>query len=181
MVLRLCLMIRRIACLGMVLLGLPLASGCSGTGGDLPDSLDAVLAYEFAPESLRISPLTRLEKGTDGKPELAVYFELADHWGHPTKSPGVVQVQLYRLGGVSQGLATLADQWRADLTDPDRNSAMFDVTGMYRVPLAELPGWLSQRAAGDGEVVRVRVRVFMRTIGRNGETIDLRDTFEKDF
>ncbi len=174
-------MIRRCVCLLVPMLGLACAPGCSSKGGDLPDELDSVLAYEFSPESLRISPLTRLEMGTDGEPELAVYFELADRWGHLTKSPGVVQVQIFRIGGVSQGLATLADQWRADLTNPDRNSAMFDVTGMYRVPLAELPDWLSQRANNEGEVVRVRVRVFMRTIGRGGETIDLRDTFEKDF
>ncbi|GAB5497447.1 MAG: hypothetical protein Phyf2KO_25270 [Phycisphaerales bacterium] len=179
--LRLSPMIRRAVCLLVSMLGLVCAPGCISTGGDLPDELDAVLAYEFAPVSLRISPLTRLETGTDGAPELAVYFELADQWGHLAKSPGVVQVQLYRIGGVSQGLATLADQWRADLTNPDRNSAMFDVTGMYRVPLADLPDWLSQRADGSGEAVRVRVRVFMRTIGRGGETIDLRDTFEKDF
>jgi len=155
--------------------------GCAPGAHELPDSLDPVLAFEFAPASLRISPLTRLETGTDGKPELAVYFELADRWGHTTKAPGIVQVQMYRIGGVSQGLATLADRWEADLTHPGRNSKMFDVTGMYRVPLAELPSWLVQRVDGEGKSERLRLRVFLRTIGVGGETIDLRDTFEKDF
>jgi hypothetical protein len=167
-----------LVCCGVVFVGG--LGGCTSGPQDLPDSLDPILAFEFAPTSLRISPLTRLETGTDGKPELAVYFELADRWGHTTKAPGIVQVQLYRLGGVSQGLATLADRWEADLTNPSRNSKMFDVTGMYRVPLAQLPAWLIQRADDQGAAERVRIRVFFRTIGAGGETTDLRDTFEKD-
>lgn len=155
--------------------------GCAPGGGDIPEALDPTLVGAFAPASIRISPLTRLETGTSGKPELAIYFELTDNWGHSTKSPGIAQVQLYRLGGVSAGLATLADRWEADLTDPARNSALFDVTRMYRLPLAELPEWLSARAAGGGEPVRVRVRLFYRTVGERGATVDLRDVFEKDF
>ena len=76
-------------------------AGCGGTKPKLPDALDPTLASAFAPTALRLSPLTRLETGTDGKPELAVYFELTDNWGHSTKAPGIAQVQLYRLGGVS--------------------------------------------------------------------------------
>ncbi len=156
-------------------------AGCARPGGKLPDALDPTLASAFAPTALRLSPLTRLETGTDGKPELAVYFELTDNWGHSTKAPGIAQVQLYRLGGVSSGLATLADRWEADLTSPGRNSALFDVTRMYRLPLAELPDWLADRASGQGERERVRIRLFYRTIGEGGLTVDLRDTFEKDF
>lgn len=155
--------------------------GCAPGSGRLPEALDPTLAAAFAPASIRISPLTRLETGTNGRPELAVYFELTDPWGHSTKSPGVARVQLFRLGGVSQGLATLADRWEADLTDPGRNSALFDVTRMYRLPLAELPEWLADRAAGAGESERVRVRLFYRTVGEGGVTVDLRDVLEKDF
>lgn len=164
-----------------ILIASSLAAGCSGPGDALPDALDPTLASAFAPTALRISPLTRLETGTDGKPELAVYFELTDNWGHSTKAPGVAQVQVYRLGGVSSGLATLADRWEADLTNPARNSSLFDVTRMYRLPLAQLPGWLAERQAGEGQRERVRIRLFYRTIGTGGATIDLRDTFEKDF
>lgn len=164
-----------------ILVGLMCLTGCGGRGTKLPDALDPSLASAFAPTALRLSPLTRLETGTDGKPELAVYFELTDNWGHSTKAPGIAQVQLYRLGGVSSGLATLADRWEADLTNPARNSALFDVTRMYRLPLAELPDWLAERASGRGERERVRIRLFYRTIGEGGLTVDLRDTFEKDF
>ncbi|MFI4872747.1 MAG: hypothetical protein ACIARQ_13110 [Phycisphaerales bacterium JB061] len=164
-----------------ILIASLLTAGCAGPGGDLPDALDPTLASAFAPVAMRISPLTRLETGTDGKPELAVYFELTDNWGHSTKAPGVAQVQVYRLGGVSAGLATLADRWEADLTNPARNSALFDVTRMYRLPLAQLPEWLAERADGQGQRERVRIRLFYRTIGEGGVTVDLRDTFEKDF
>lgn len=164
-----------------ILVALVFSGGCKGRGSDLPDALDPTLASAFAPVAIRISPLTRLETGTNGKPELAVYFELTDNWGHTTKAPGVAQVQIYRLGGVSDGLATLADRWEADLTNPDRNSALFDVTRMYRLPLAELPDWLAGRETGDGQHERVRIRLFYRTIGEGGVTVDLRDTFEKDF
>lgn len=167
--------------LGMVCALATVICGCARTPGELPEALDPELVGVFAPAGMRISPLTRLETGTSGKPELAVYFELADRWGHTVKSPGIAQVQLYRLGGVSSGLATLADRWEADLRDGARNSALFDATGMYRLPLAELPEWLSERAAGRGEAVRVRVRLFYRTVGEGGVTLDLRDTFEKDF
>lgn len=164
----------------MLVAGVVWLGACAPGGGSLPDALDPTLASAFAPASIRISPLTRLETGTSGRPELAVYFELTDSWGHSTKSLGIAQVQLYRLGGVSSGLATLADRWEADLTDPARNSALFDVTRMYRLPLAELPEWLSGRATPTGEPERVRIRLFYRTVGEGGVTVDLRDTFEKD-
>ena len=164
-----------------ILIASLLASGCKGPGSDLPESLDPTLASAFAPVALRISPLTRLETGTNGKPELAVYFELTDNWGHTTKAPGVAQVQVFRLEGVSDGLATLADRWEADLTNPGRNSALFDVTRMYRLPLAELPAWLAERGEGGGQRERVRIRLFYRTIGEGGVTVNLRDSFEKDF
>ena len=52
---------------------------------------------------------------------------------------------------------------------------------MYRLPLAQLPEWLAERGKGEGQRERVRIRLFYRTIGEGGVTVDLRDTFEKDF
>lgn len=167
--------------LALIGAALSLAAGCAQSPPDLEQTVDPGISYEFAPAALRISPLTRLEPGLDGDPELAVYFELVDRWGHATKAPGVVRISLYRVEGLTGGLADREEVWVADLTEPDQNSRMYDITGMYRVPLAELPEWLERQTTAEDERIRARIRVLMNTIGRKGQTVSLRDVFERDF
>lgn len=145
--------------------------GLGPRGGDL--RLDPGLRAAFAPRSLRLSPLTRVESDPSGRPVLTVYFELLDSWGHGTKAPGLFEAQLFRVRG---GVAVQDERWEADLSDPDGNSALFDVTGLYRVPLSGAPSWLIEPGQGVGSM---RVRVYFRTLGPDGRETVLRDVFER--
>lgn len=145
--------------------------GLGPRGGDL--RLDPGLRAAFAPRSLRLSPLTRVEPDAAGRPVLTVYFELLDSWGHGTKAPGLFEAQLFR---VLSGVAVQQERWEADLSDPDGNSALFDVTGLYRVPLSGAPTWLVEHGGGGGSM---RVRVYFRTLGPDGRETVLRDVFER--
>lgn len=162
---------------GVVGMGL-LGAGCAPRAA-VPDALDgpvdASLWSAFAPVSVRVDSLTRVEEGPGGRPRLVVYFQLLDAWGDSTKSPGWLQVELYGVRGVS---AEREQRWELDLTDPVRNSAFFDVTGLYRVPLEEAPAWLLRPDAPDRPRA-MRLRLFYRTVGPAQTMIDLRDTFER--
>ena len=139
------------------------------------ESVDPALWAAFAPVSVRISSLTRVEPGVGGTPRLVLYFELLDAWGDSTKSPGWLQVELYRVSGVA---AEREQRWELDLTDPATNSAFFDVTGMYRVPLEEAPAWLAD-AASEDRPRALRIWAFYRTVGPSQTLVDLRDSFER--
>ncbi|MEO1584970.1 MAG: hypothetical protein AAFR96_10425 [Planctomycetota bacterium] len=130
----------------------------------------------FAPVSVEISPLTRVEMGPRGEPVLAVYLRLVDEWGHGTKAPMSVNVQLLRVlgSGLAEGDQSL--EWSVDLRDPTRNSQRFDVTGLYRLQLAGVPGWVLEPGR-IGEVMRVAV--YVQTVGPEGSAVAPRDTFDK--
>lgn len=156
------------------------ACGCS------PDRLPPVgggglfepgAADPFAPVTVELSPLTRVEVGPRGSPVLAVYLRLVDAWGHGTKAPAAFNVQLFRVSG-SAGLAEREDGWlwEIDLRDPDENSGWFDATGLYRLPLGDVPAWVLEPDGG-GDVFRVTVVV--RAVGPDGSEIEPRDTLDK--
>lgn len=141
----------------------------------LDERVDPAVWSSFAPVSMRISSLTRVEEGPSGLPRLVLYFELLDAWGDSTKTPGWLQVELFAVRGVS---GEREQRWEVDLTDPGRNSAFFDITRMYRMPLDEAPAWLIDEAAGNRPTA-VRIRGFYRTMGPAQTVIDLRDSFER--
>ena len=131
----------------------------------------------FAPVSVEISPLTRVELWAPGEPVLAVYLRLVDRWGHGTKAPAEFNVQLFRVSGTS-GLAEREDEWtwKMDLREADLNSWAFDSTGLYRLPLSGVPGWVLEPARAD-EVMRITV--IASVMGPDGEVVAPRDTINK--
>ena len=131
----------------------------------------------FAPIGIEISPLTRVERWISGEPVLAVYLRLVDAWGDGTKAPARFNVQLFRVRGTS-GLAERDDAWtwQIDLRDPDQNSGWFDATGLYRLPLSGVPGWVLEPERSD-EVMRITV--IASVMGREGEVVAPRDTINK--
>ncbi|MEM9165628.1 MAG: hypothetical protein AAGB48_01235 [Planctomycetota bacterium] len=149
--------------------------GCSGAprGGDRPASFESLSWLAFAPVSLRISPLTRLETGPSGAPALMVYFELFDSWDHTTKALGHLRVELFRRDG---NVLRREEIWFNDLTDPRLNSQYFDVTGLYRLPL-EAPEWLLPGAPDAPE--GYRVRVFFAVVSPEGELVSLSDLYDR--
>jgi hypothetical protein len=149
-----------------LLASLPLLSACSGGGVSIkgldpsPVLSTATLpaaAFEsgatrtvngatvryinpFAPETLRIHPLTRfINDPVDGDPRIEAHFELADTHGDPVKALGIVSFQLYR-DDDSSGSPIQLERWQVDLTDPAANAEPYDrVTRTYRLSLRGVP------------------------------------------
>ncbi len=157
------------------------AAGCSRLhappAGDV-ELFEPGAPNPFAPVSLQISPLTRIEPGPQGEPVLAVYLRLVDEWGDGVKAPALFLVQLFRVRGTS-GLAEREQgwTWEIDLRDPDANSGWFDATGLYRLPLADVPAWVLEPERPD-EVLRLTV--IADTPGPRGRVVKPRDSFDKN-
>src|SRR5258706_325686 len=62
--------------------------------GEPPRPAQALAQSPFAPASLRIFPLTRMDRDSGGHGIILFHFELRDRWGDGVKWPGNLQVQL---------------------------------------------------------------------------------------
>lgn len=104
----------------------------------------------FAPASLRVHPLTHLERDADGSVFLLVHVQLRDRWSDLCKGVGEIQFYMYMptgLGGAGQ--EEQVRRWEIDLYALDENALFFDpATQTYRFSLGELPGWAEQMAPG---------------------------------
>lgn len=136
----------------------------------------------FAPERLRISPLTHLGRDAEGVTQIVAHIELRDADGLPVRGIGALQIELYRpRGGVEDGLAEQELRWDVDLSNLEENRVFFErATGTYRVPLVGTPAWVEARLeaweAGDPGG-RVHLVATLRTIGPRGGDRVLRDEF----
>lgn len=95
-------------------------------------------AMVFAPERLRVHPLTRIVRQEEsGRTVVEAHIELLDHWGDSTKWLGVLAMELYRPGaGGAAGGQEQVNVWNLDLTDPEANAQAYDrVTRTYRATL----------------------------------------------
>lgn len=104
----------------------------------------------FAPASLRVHPLTHLERDPERGVYLLVHVQLHDRWSDICKGVGVMHLALFQptgLGGAGQEQQLL--QWQVDLRDLERNAAFFDpATQTYRFSLSGLPDWVEAMAPG---------------------------------
>jgi hypothetical protein len=119
----------------------------------------------FAPASLRVHPLTRIDRDESGSLRLVVYVELKDRWGDTAKGVGDLRVEVRR-PGLSADAGDEAAAWDVSLWDADRNAAYFDPsTRTYRVLLGSLPAWVAELAPADGKrgARTARLLVQLRT------------------
>jgi len=138
----------------------------------------------FAPDRMRISPLTHLSRGPDGRAQIVCHVELKDRDGLSVRGIGSLQVQLYRpaRGGARPGnLAEQELKWDIDLSDLEQNRTFFDrATRTYRVPLVGAPSWVEDLLAswelGD-RGGRVHLIATLATVGPRGEERLLKDEF----
>jgi hypothetical protein len=137
----------------------------------------AELPNPFAPASLDLHPLTRIDRDAQGHPWIIAYVELRDAWGDPTKGTGTLQVQLYRqVGGSSSALGEQELTWSAQFSDLDFNAKIYDAaTRMYRLPLEKAPEWLVAQPEPGAESPRARLRAILDTFGPKGEPRRLED------
>lgn len=127
----------------------------------------------FAPASMRVYPLTHIERSGEDGARLVLHLELRDAWGDTVKGIGSLQVQLLR-GGDLGGGGRDERMWEVDMRDPEANALYYDpATRTYRVQLRDLPQW-AQAQSGQGGV---RVLAVLRTPAPDGSERYLRDEY----
>jgi hypothetical protein len=146
---------------------------------------NAFTSHPFDPISMRIHPLTHLQRAqdvagsaTERRPESSLgprincFIEFKDRWGDTCKALGMLQVQLYR-PALEPGQERQDAKWDADLSDLAKNADWFDpVTRAYRLQL-QVPEWLGDPGT-DGQI---KLRVIYTPSSPDGENRKLRDEF----
>lgn len=125
---------RNVRCL-CGLMVLTLFPGCRGGPVDpTPPTGDT-----FGPVTMRVYPLTHLDRLADGTPAIICHVEMTDAWGDTVKSTGQLTIQLF--GPVGQGGSAVDRfRWDVNLEDLRTNAALFDrATRTYRIVLIGLP------------------------------------------
>ena len=126
-----------VACIGALLLSCSF-SACSGPSQERVQ-LDA---WPFQPRSIRILPLTRLQRDGDDA-VIEAWVQLRDRDGHPVRGRGSLEVHLDN--AAAGDLHHLS--WTAELEEPgDGQQSRFDpVTHAYLLPLSLDPSQLPSR------------------------------------
>ncbi len=125
----------------------------------------------FAPQAMRIHPLTHAELDAGGSPQIILHVELKDAWGDTVKGIGRVQAQLWR----ENQNADNATRWDIDLRTLRDNAAFHDpATRTYRIVLSGLPAWFAD-AVRDGTPTPARLRVLFLTADVAGTPVVMRD------
>lgn len=112
----------------------------------------------FGPESLRVYPLTRLDRAADGKPIIICHIELKDRWGDTTKGVGRLEIKLLRPAAAPSGTESSEQTWELDLSNWELNASLYDkATRTYRIQLGEIPAWLAEQAPAAKGTTETRV------------------------
>lgn len=146
--------------------GLTLVAGCSQPRAGMrtpkdpdPQVLRSAVRTPFAPERLRVHPLTSLSRDDANQRIITLYVELFDAWGESVKAVGLLTAEV---GEVDPPL-----QWNVDLFDMEINGPAYDPhTRTYRFVLGQLPDWV---------VAGSRLHVMLQTLDSRGEPRDLDD------
>lgn len=176
--------------IGTALLAGSLAACSSGRGpiGAIPSGGAAAPGAScevFAPQSIRIHPLTHVDAVTDkagSRSVIVLHVELKDRYGDTVKWLGAMQVTLNKpVVGMTPGLETQDLRWDVPgMTQPDGNAAHFDpTTRTYRMSLEAPEGiarYLSDGPKGDGPSPYVKVKVVF-SIRAEGREKFLTDEF----
>lgn len=155
------------------------------------DAAFALAALE--PVSLRVHPLTRLERGPDGQPRIAVHLALLDSAGQETKWLGRVIVMLRvglsnatQVSGQAEVAAVIdnpseqpsgtsdeALRYVRDLVDAEANARAFDwVSRCYIIHCGGLPEW----AVAAAKAGRLNVDAAFATLNVDGTRSRLQAT-----
>lgn len=150
--------------------------GCARPGSLPRESMPAtgqLTGGPFAPASMRVYPLTQIERTGEGEARLVLHLELRDAWGDTVKGIGNLQVQLLR-GGAGGGRDER--MWEVDMRDPASNALYYDpATRTYRVQLRDLPDWAVAQSEREGG--SVRVLAVLNTPAPDGSERYLRDEY----
>ena len=128
-----------------------------------------VIPGPFAPDEMRVHPLTHTEK-IGNELRLVVHVELLDGWGDTVKGLGTIRAELERSD--SQSLGDGSTTWDIDISGIEKNMSYFDsVTRTYRFVFTGVPAWFVEQSGGT-------LRVLFRTARSNGDINALRDEYQ---
>ncbi len=171
-----------VSALGLLLSALISCGSPPRMGGDVSTEVP-IGTWPFAPSSLRVYPLTHLERGEDNKGRVICHIELKDRWGDSSKGVGALRIAMYGPGtGQPGGASVQLAKWEVNLSDLARNTALFDpATRTYRIQLTGVPEWVARLAAG-GEAAKglasgVTLQATLSVVGPDGRVADLKDEF----
>ena len=143
--------------------------GCTGGGKMWPET---GVPYPFAPTSVRIHPLTHLDRTDDGEHVLVCHIELLDPWGESVRGVGQLKVSLF---GPARPVSTEDALWRFDLNNLKTNRTLYDpATRTYRLQLIELPAWVVEMGSGTGSAASGSIVAELTMVGVDGQTIVVR-------
>jgi hypothetical protein len=138
--------------------------------------------YQFRPHSLRIFPLTRIDRDESNEARLVCHIEFKDRAGDTVKWVGRLSIRLYEpQEGVDRGLERQTLEWDVDLNDPDVNAATYDPSSRtYRLHLRDLPKWVDKAlpnstVEGSPKDSQVRLVAVLRYADENGRAREVRD------
>ncbi len=146
-----------------------LGTGCSG-GPEV--WLDTGVAYPFSPASLRIHPLTYLDRSATGEPVLVCHIELLDPWGESVRGVGRLKIALF---GPARTVSTEEVAWDFDLNDLSMNNTLYDpATRTYRLQLVDLPAWVVELGSASGGSSSGLIVAELTMVGTDGQPIIVR-------
>lgn len=120
------------ACVALVVL-----PGCqsASTGSKQTGTVAEVAQWPFAPESIRVHPLSRIKFGPeDRKPQVQGRVEFLDRNGFSTRGIGTLKIIL---AGSSSSGSHAESRWECDLNNLETNSQYYDeVTRTYLYSLS---------------------------------------------
>lgn len=158
-------------------------SGCQTTTRVPASGAVGELWNPFAPASMRVYPLTHLDRDDNGRARIVAHLDLRDAWGESVRGVGMLRIMLYRPASELSG--RLDEQelaWDIDLNDLELNTSFYDrATRTYRVPLAGVPTWVEEmvvaQESGRSLDRRLRLVTTLETLGPRGAERFLRDEF----
>jgi hypothetical protein len=143
-----------------------LGVGCRGGTGVW---VEKNVLYPFAPASVRIHPLTHLDRDKDGKAVLICHIQLLDPWGESVRGVGNLKVSLF---GPGRSVPTQDALWSFDLNDLKTNNAMYDpATRTYRLQLGKLPAWTQELGSEKGNTSSGSIYAELTMLGLNDQTV----------
>lgn len=123
------------ACIALAALPGCQPASTGNAGSSRPGTVAEVVQWPFAPESIRVHPLSRIKFGPgDSKPQVQGRVEFLDQDGFSTRGVGTLKIIL---AGSSGSGSHAESRWECDLNNLETNSQYYDeVTRTYLYSLS---------------------------------------------
>ena len=154
----------------LVLIAVVCSAGCNSDGNKRWPT--GGLAWPFAPVSIRVHPLTHLDRDDDGQLLLICHIALLDTWNESVRGVGELHVSFF---GPGSSRPEQNAQWTFDLYERAVNDLLYDpATQTYRLKLGNLPPWVAELATATDQAGRGTIMAELTTIGAEMERHTIR-------